>query len=269
MQTRAQHNLFVKQSTRANMIFRWSPLFLPLIAVIVFCVSFMLSGCVTVNVNFPEGAVQKAADDYVRELYRAKEKSMAESNTEEITSSTSKSTAGSKSQKPSAGDKSGWAPGSPGIIVPEKDAKQPKNAKPKDTKGDSSWRLPSFVETAHAQADFKTDSEKAKEIKARQASRLSDLLEQFKSGAIGEDGNGLLKLKNADGLKPLFKAKVEKLIKEENADRQELYTEILKSNGLGSDHMGKIQKNFARSFQSLAPSGTWIEGADGNWQRKP
>ncbi len=31
--------------------------------------------CVTVNVNFPESAVQKATDDYVRELYRAKEKS--------------------------------------------------------------------------------------------------------------------------------------------------------------------------------------------------
>jgi uncharacterized protein YdbL (DUF1318 family) len=32
-------------------------------------------GCVTVNVNFPEGAVQRAADDYVSELYRAKEQS--------------------------------------------------------------------------------------------------------------------------------------------------------------------------------------------------
>ena len=30
--------------------------------------------CVTVHVTFPESAVQKATDDYVRELYRAKEK---------------------------------------------------------------------------------------------------------------------------------------------------------------------------------------------------
>lgn len=28
--------------------------------------------CVTVNVNFPEGVVQKATDDFVRDLYRAK-----------------------------------------------------------------------------------------------------------------------------------------------------------------------------------------------------
>lgn len=32
-----------------------------------------VAGCVTVNVNFPEGAVQKATDDYVKDLYRAKE----------------------------------------------------------------------------------------------------------------------------------------------------------------------------------------------------
>ena len=30
---------------------------------------FVGISCVTVNVNFPEGAVQKAADDYVKELY--------------------------------------------------------------------------------------------------------------------------------------------------------------------------------------------------------
>ncbi len=35
--------------------------------------SLVWISCITVNVNFPEGAVQKAADDYVRELYRAKQ----------------------------------------------------------------------------------------------------------------------------------------------------------------------------------------------------
>jgi uncharacterized protein YdbL (DUF1318 family) len=36
--------------------------------------SLGITGCVTVNVNIPEGAVQQASDDYVRELYEAKEK---------------------------------------------------------------------------------------------------------------------------------------------------------------------------------------------------
>src|SRR5436305_1527056 len=32
------------------------------------------TACVTVNVNLPESAVQKASDDYVRDLYRSREK---------------------------------------------------------------------------------------------------------------------------------------------------------------------------------------------------
>jgi uncharacterized protein YdbL (DUF1318 family) len=42
-----------------------------------FLVFSLAVGCVTVNVNFPEGAVQKASDDYVRDLYRTKEQSKA------------------------------------------------------------------------------------------------------------------------------------------------------------------------------------------------
>ncbi len=41
----------------------------------VIAATFVLAlACVTVNVNFPESAVQKATDDYVKDLYRAKEK---------------------------------------------------------------------------------------------------------------------------------------------------------------------------------------------------
>jgi uncharacterized protein YdbL (DUF1318 family) len=36
------------------------------------------TACVTVNVNFPEATVQKASDDYVKDLYRAKEKGRIE-----------------------------------------------------------------------------------------------------------------------------------------------------------------------------------------------
>lgn len=35
---------------------------------------FSLCSCVTVNVNLPESAVQQASDDYVKELYKEKEK---------------------------------------------------------------------------------------------------------------------------------------------------------------------------------------------------
>lgn len=37
------------------------------------CFGFINSSCVTVNVNFPESAVQKATDDFVKDLYRSKD----------------------------------------------------------------------------------------------------------------------------------------------------------------------------------------------------
>jgi len=41
---------------------------------VLFGVTAAVASCVTVNVNFPESAVQQATDDYVRDLYRAKSK---------------------------------------------------------------------------------------------------------------------------------------------------------------------------------------------------
>ena len=49
---------------RPKFNFAWMSFLLPL---------FLSQACVTVNVNFPESAVQKATDDYVRDLYRTKE----------------------------------------------------------------------------------------------------------------------------------------------------------------------------------------------------
>jgi uncharacterized protein YdbL (DUF1318 family) len=43
---------------------------------------FVVVSCVTVNVNFPEGVVQKAADDYVRDLYKARQDSKEETKKE-------------------------------------------------------------------------------------------------------------------------------------------------------------------------------------------
>ncbi len=51
---------------RLNFNFACASLILP---------GLLLTSCVTVNVNFPESAVQKATDDYVRDLYRTKEQS--------------------------------------------------------------------------------------------------------------------------------------------------------------------------------------------------
>lgn len=173
--------------------------------------------CVTVNVNFPEGAVQKAADDYVKELYNAKEKDEA----------------GAANKKPSS---------------------------------HFHFNL-SLIDVAHAQ-DFKVDSAKAKEILSRQKGRIGELMGHLKEGQIGEGANGLLEVKAAGDIKPILKKKIEKLVQDENTDREALYNEVISSNNLSPSVRQQVQSSFAKSFQGAAPKGTLIESSSGKWDKK-
>jgi uncharacterized protein YdbL (DUF1318 family) len=215
----------------------WNKNHFPLIASLQTCLTFNLSpvlvtsiatsvvltqtACVTVNVNFPESAVQKATDDYVRDLYKAKEK--------------------------------GKTPGSEPTAAPASKL--------------TSFFSSILIESAYAD-DFKVQSAKAEAIKARLKSRLDDLISQKRSGNVGESNDGKLVVK-ATGLPPLLMKKVKTLVDEDNSDRMDLYKEVANINDLGSGGVSTVQKSFARSFQSLSPSGTWIQDSDGNWTRKP
>ena len=187
----------------SNSLFSWVLIF------------FVGISCVTVNVNFPEGAVQKAADDYVKELYNAKEKDEAA-----------------------------------------------------DKKPSSLFRFHlSLMPVAHAQ-EFKVDTAKAKEIQARQKARISDLMEHLKAGQIGETTDGLLEVKASSDTKPILMKKIEKLVQDENADRDALYDEVISSNGLSASVRNQVQASFAKSFQGAAPKGTLVESAKGKWDKK-
>jgi uncharacterized protein YdbL (DUF1318 family) len=179
------------------------------------------AACVTVNVNFPESAVQKATDDYVRDLYRAKE----------------------KGNKP--------AP-----------AAEP-SAKPQ-----AAFEL---IPSAHADEGdlFRVDTDKALSIREKLRGRLDEVLSQKRAGVVGESNDGLLVLKSPDKLKKLLLKKVEKLVSDENSDREELYGEILTANGLPRTRLKNVQKSFSRSFQAESPSGTWVQDIEGKWARKP
>lgn len=180
------------------------------------------TACVTVNVNFPESAVQKATDDYVRDLYKAKEKGKPAPSSEQSSTPASKLT---------------------------------------------TFFSKVLIQDAYAD-DFKVQSAKADTIKARLKSRLDDLISQKRSGNVGESNDGKLVVKAA-GLPPLLMKKVKTLVDEDNSDRMDLYKEVANLNGLGGSGISTVQKSFARSFQSISPSGTWVQDSDGNWTRKP
>jgi uncharacterized protein len=191
------------------------------------------AACVTVNVNFPESTVQKATDDYVKELYQAKEKGREKKPPAPV---------------PGAGPGAGGDP-----------------AKPQTSP--TSW-MPELIPSAmaaEADLNFKTDTPKATEIKKRLAANVDTVLAQKKAGNLGESNDGLLVLKTD---KPLLVKKLEPMVKAENADREDLYQEILTANQMAKGRLVDIRKSFARSFQGQSPTGTWIQDADGAWTKK-
>jgi uncharacterized protein YdbL (DUF1318 family) len=195
--------------------------------------------CVTVNVNFPEATVQKATDDYVRDLYRAKEKGRTPSP-------------GGTASDPAA---SGVKPSS----------------KPSASKGSGFDSL--FISSAYAapatEANFKVATDKSAAIHDKLASRLDKVLDGKRSGNLGESNDGYLAVDPGGNAKPLLKKSLQPLADAENKDRKELYEEIQRANNLPKSRIVDIQKSFARSFQAESPSGTWAQDAEGKWAQKP
>lgn len=190
----------------------------------------ILSACVTVNVHFPESSVQRAADDYVRELYQSKEKGSAK-------------------------------PGAEATTPPKKtgDGTPHSRLSPRFELIPSAW----------ADADFKVNSPRAQEILARQKSRIGDLDKYKQKGVIGETKDGLILLKDSSKLKRLEMKKIDDLIVLENQDREALYADIVDTNGANRVLPELVRKTFSRSFQGLSPTGTWIEDESSAWNRKP
>jgi hypothetical protein len=187
------------------------------------------SGCVTVNVNFPESAVQKASDDYVRDLYQSKNQSR---------SSVPKATA------TPVGDSAFIHPSTlMDFLIPT-------------------------TQAAEVVPSFNMASPKIAAIKEKMRALVPDIIDQKKAGVLGENSEGKLVIKDASKLKPLLKKKIEDLVQEDGKLRDSLYSEVISSNHLPSNSLPAVRKSFMHSFQAASPSGTWLQNADGSWVQK-
>ena len=122
--------------------------------------SLIFSSCVTVNVNFPESAVQKATDDYVKDLYRAKEKGK----------SSPTAPASAPSERPQT-----W------LVLP-------------NLLGDL------IASAQAADVNFTVTSGKAMDILASQKGRIQEILAQKRAGLIGETKDGHVAVRGRNGV---------------------------------------------------------------------
>ena len=101
------------------------------------------------------------------------------------------------------------------------------------------------------------------------AARYNELRRYLDQGVLGENNKGLLEVRNLEALTDLkARADVQRLVKGENADRQELYKEIAAAKNVDLAQLPKIQETYAATLRQNAKPGDWIQQPDGNWVKK-
>ncbi len=183
----------------------------------------LISACVTVNIYFPAAAVERAADQIVKETWGG--------------------------------------------------AKKPAKPEPKPQTENrlGPLRVASliFVSEALAQeADINVSNPAIRALKDSIKRRSSAIKPYMERGQIGIGQDGLLKLRFADGLNLKERAEAQQLIETENRDREALYAEIAKANGIATENIPRIKAIFAKSWIEQAQTGWWIQDSQGNWKRK-
>ncbi|OGW51801.1 MAG: hypothetical protein A2Y81_05190 [Nitrospirae bacterium RBG_13_43_8] len=122
--------------------------------------------------------------------------------------------------------------------------------------------------TAHAQIDIEVSTPAIRAIKDSMKQRFPQLQPFYDKGAIGENNTGFLENRDLGNLGLKEKADLSRLVEQENKDRKDLYTEIMKANKFGVDAMPRIQKLFANSWRENSQAGWWIQKDSGEWEKK-
>lgn len=132
------------------------------------------------------------------------------------------------------------------------------------------WSLSfSLPAAAFAQeADINVSNPAIRGLKESIKRRSAAIKPYMDKGNAGITQDGLLTVRNTDGLNLKERAEVQQLIEAENRDREALYVEIAKANNIPAEAIPKIKGIFARSWTDQAQPGWWIRDAQGTWKKK-
>jgi len=199
--------------------------------------SLVIGACVTINVNFPAAATEKAADQIIDAV------------------------TGTMGSNTSGGGKQTAPP-----MVP---VSQQSKAKPGFLVAAIGNVLYALVPVAHAQdANLDISSPEIRAITNSMQARFGQLQKFFDSGALGMTQTGLIEVRDANAVSLPDRGVLNKLVAEDNRDREALYTEIAKANG-HPEWAADIRKTFARRWvERGARAGWYYQNASGAWVQK-
>lgn len=124
------------------------------------------------------------------------------------------------------------------------------------------------ISQAYAEINIEVSTPAIRALKETMRGRYQYLQPFYTKGAIGENKDGYVDIRDLANLNLKEKSDIQNLVNQENRDRQALYTEIIKANKFGSEVMPQVQKIFANSWRDKSMSGWWIQDDNGQWRKK-
>lgn len=100
------------------------------------------------------------------------------------------------------------------------------------------------------------------------AQRSSRLVRFYEAGVIGLGHDGMVKMRDDSRLTLVQRQIGEKLIDQENPDRNSLIFAIAEAHG-GKAAQPAVREAQVKRWKEQFHSGWWIEDANGNWSKKP
>jgi uncharacterized protein YdbL (DUF1318 family) len=126
----------------------------------------------------------------------------------------------------------------------------------------------SFVPAAYAQQETEVSTPAIRAIKESLKDRFPRLEPYFERGGLGESNAGFVEIRDESGLSLKEKGELRNLVKDENADRGNLYAEVARALNIEASQIPRIQKIFASSWIKNSRPGWWIQQEDGEWIKK-
>ncbi|MBU6378436.1 MAG: DUF1318 domain-containing protein [Gammaproteobacteria bacterium] len=215
--------------------------------------TLVMTACVTINVYFPAGAAERAADQIIDSVIKG---------------------AGTAPSSPPAPA----SPAPPSSATPPTSAMPTAPATTRDLavlatetgplRRVAARLLDLLIPAAHAQANLDVSSAEIRAITASMQSRFAKLERFFDAGVVGLTADGLIDVRDIALASLPDRALVKRLVAEDNSDRDALYGAIARENG-HPEWEADIRRIFAQRWvERGAKPGWYFRDLEGNWKQR-
>ncbi|MCB1859747.1 MAG: YdbL family protein [Gammaproteobacteria bacterium] len=118
-----------------------------------------------------------------------------------------------------------------------------------------------------AQPNFTVDTPQIRKLQAGMKARNTRLAGYYSSGAIGFTRDALVAVRDPAVVPLKDRNLVNKLVADENRDRNALYKAIAAANG-HPEWEGDVRATFAKTWVDKAGKGWWYQDPKGRWSRR-